>query len=158
MKTRLDINNFVQQTTVLSCSQFTRCIHLSKRKAEINKKNSGRSFCVSKKICVLQAYFTSKSWRQIWWCVKYLLSILFISVFIIKPKVWGEQCYACVSVFYNTDLEQDLFFLALFKPIILQFFTILQDKLRSFNIQDDRSTRFLWAKNYRIDRIIKRFH
>ena len=121
MKTRLDINNFVQHTTVLSCSQFTRCIHLSKRKAKINKKNSGRSFCVSKKICVLQVYFTSKSWRQIWWCVKYLLSILFISVFIIKPKVWGEQCYACVSVFYHIDLEQDLFFLALFKPIILSF-------------------------------------
>ena len=50
------------------CSQFTRCIPLSKRKAKIKKK-LGRSFCVSKKICVRQVYFTSKSWRQIWWCV-----------------------------------------------------------------------------------------
>ena len=31
-----------------------------------------------------------------------------------------------------TDLGQN-FFLALFKPIILQFFTILEDKLHSFN-------------------------
>ena len=30
--------------------------------------------------------------------------------------------------FYHTDLGQNLFFFALFKPIILQFFTILQDK------------------------------
>ena len=43
--------------------------------------------------------------------------------------IWGKQCYACVPVFDHTDLEQNLFFLALFKPIILQFFTILQDKL-----------------------------
>ena len=82
-----------------------------------------------------------------------LLNILFISVFI--HKVWGKQCYACVPVFFlfHTDLEQNrqkLFLLALLKPIILQFFTILQDKLRSFNIQDDRSTRFLWVKIYRI--------
>ena len=41
--------------------------------------------------------------------------------------IWGKQCYACVPVFDHTDLEQNLFFLALFKPIILQFFTILQD-------------------------------
>ena len=47
---------------------------------------------------------------------------------------------------------------SLFKPIILQFFTILQDKLRSFNIQDDQSTRFLCTTNYSIDYIIKRFH
>ena len=51
-----------------------------------------------------------------------------------------------------------LFFFALFKPIILQFFTILQDKLPSFNIQDDKSTRFLCTTNYSIDHIIKRFH
>ena len=50
---------------------------------------------------------------------------------------------------YHTDLEQNWFF-ALFKPIILQFFTILQDKLRSFNI--------VCTTNYRMDYIIKRFH
>ena len=39
-------------------------------------------------------------------------------LYIIKQKVWGKQCHACVPpVFYHTDLEQDLFFLALFKPI-----------------------------------------
>ena len=52
--------------------------------------------------------------------------------------------------FLYTNVEHNLFFLALFKPIILQFFTILQDKLHSLNIQDDLSTRFLWAKNYRL--------
>ena len=142
----------MQHTTVLGCSQFTRCIPLPKRKAKIEKKKWGRSFGVSKKICVLQVYFTSKSWRQIWWCVNQYFKYIFYHT------IWGKQCYACVLVFDHTDLEQNLFFLALFKPIILQFFTILQDKLRSFNIQDDRSTRFLWAKNYRIDHIIKRFH
>ena len=60
--------------------------------------------------------------------------------------------------FNHTDLGQNLFFFALFKPIILQFFTILQDKLLSFNIQDDRSTRFLCTTNCSIDHIIKRFH
>ena len=33
----------------------------------------------------------------------------------------------------HTDLGQNLFFFALFKPIILQFFTILQENLPSFN-------------------------
>ena len=60
--------------------------------------------------------------------------------------------------FNHTDLEQNLFFFALFKPIILQFFTILQDKLYSFNIQDDQSTCFLCTINYSVDHIIKRFH
>ena len=59
--------------------------------------------------------------------------------------------------FNQTNLGQNLFFFALFKPILLQFFTILQDKLHSFNIQDDRSTRFLCTTNYSIDHIIKRF-
>ena len=59
--------------------------------------------------------------------------------------------------FYHTDLGQNLFVFILFKPIILQFFTFLQDKLHSFNIQGDRSTRFFGTTNYRIDRIIKRF-
>ena len=40
----------------------------------------------------------------------------------------------------------------------MQFFTILQDRLHSFNIQDDRSTRFFCKTNYRIDHIIKSFH
>ena len=59
--------------------------------------------------------------------------------------------------FNHTDLGQNLFFFALFKPIILQFFTTLQDKLHSFNMQDDQSTRFLCTTNHSIDNIIKRF-
>ena len=40
----------------------------------------------------------------------------------------------------------------------MQFFTVLQDKLHSFNIQGDRSTGFLCTANCRIDHITKRFH
>ena len=53
-------------------------------------------------------------------------------------------------IFY-TDLGQILLFFALFKPTLLQFFTILLDKLNSFNIQDDRSTRFLCTKNIELN-------
>ena len=35
---------------------------------------------------------------------------------------------------------------------------ILQDKLHSFNIQDDRSTRFPCTTNYKNNNIIKRFY
>ena len=72
-------HNFMQHMKVLGCSQFTRCIPLSKRKA---KKKSGRSFCVSKKISVLQVYFTSKSQRQIQWCVNQYFKYTFFSVFL----------------------------------------------------------------------------
>ena len=63
----------------------------------------------------------------------------------------------CLFFIIQTS-DRILFFFALFKPIILQFFTILQYKLHSFNIQDDQSTRFLCTTNYSIDHIIKRFH
>ena len=74
-------HNFMQHTRVLGCSQFTRCIPLSKKKAKIKKKSAGRSFCVSRKICVLQVYFTRKSWRQIWWCVSQSLKYTFYQCF-----------------------------------------------------------------------------
>ena len=121
-------HNFMQHTRVLGCSQFTRCIPLSKRKAKIKKKDQAGLSVFRKRflICVLQVYFTSKSWRQIWWCVNQYFKYIF------HHTIWGKQCYACVLVFDHTDLEQNLFFLALFKPIILHFFTILRDKLRSF--------------------------
>ena len=77
--TTLQERLWMQHTIVLGCSQFTRCIPLSKRKAKIKK--SGRSFCVSKKICVLQVYFTSKSWRQIWWCVNQSFKYTFYQCF-----------------------------------------------------------------------------
>ena len=70
---------FMKHTIVLCCSQFTSCIPLSKRKAKIKK--SGRSFCVSKKICVRQVYFTSKSWQQIWWCVNQPFKYTFYQCF-----------------------------------------------------------------------------
>ena len=73
-------HSFMQHTRVLGCSQFTRCIPLSKSKATIIKK-SGRSFCVSKKVCVLQVYFTSKSWRQILWCVNQSVKYTFYQCF-----------------------------------------------------------------------------
>ena len=53
--------NFMKHTIVLGGSQFTRSIPLSKREAKIKK--SDQIFCVRK------VYFTSKSWRQIWWRV-----------------------------------------------------------------------------------------
>ena len=64
-------HNFMQHTRVLSCrGPVAANLHfafLSKRKGKIKKNQAG--LFVSKKICVLQVYFTSKSWRQIWWCV-----------------------------------------------------------------------------------------
>ena len=117
----------------------TRSIPLSKREAKI--KN--------------QVYeLTSKSWRRIWWRVNQPFNI-FKHTF--SHHVSGKQHYEAL-LFYHTDLGQNLFFFALFKPIILQFFTILQDQLHSFNIQDDQSRRFLCTANYSIDHIIKRFH
>ena len=52
---------FMKHTIVLGGSQFTGCIPLSLKGSQ-NKK-SGRIFYVR------QVYFTSKSWRQIWWRV-----------------------------------------------------------------------------------------
>ena len=44
-------------------------------------------------------------------------------------------------------------------PDRMQFFTILQDQLHSFNRQADWSTHFLCTKSYRIEyHLIKRFH
>ena len=64
----------------------------------------------------------------------------------------------CFFIIQTSD--RIFFFFALFKPIILPFCSILQDKLHSFKyyIQDDRSTRFFCTTNYSIDHIIKRFH
>ena len=84
-------HNFMQHMKVLGCSQFTRCIPLSKRKAKIKKKDQAGLSVFRKRflICVLQVYFTSKSWRQIWWCVKQSFKYTFYQCFlyIINPKV-----------------------------------------------------------------------
>ena len=42
-------HNFMQHTRVLGCSQFTRCIPLSKRKAKIIKKNQTGLFVFRKR-------------------------------------------------------------------------------------------------------------
>ena len=105
-------------------------LHSSVYKRGQNKK-SGRIFCVR------QVYFTSKSWRRIWWRVNQPFKRTF------PHHVSGKQYYEALS--HHTDLGQNL------KPIILQFFTILQEKLHSFNIHDDQSTRFLCTTNYSIE-------
>ena len=103
-------SSFMKHTIVLGGSQFTRCIPLSKRVAKIkNQAGSG--------------HFASKSWRQIWWRVN-------------QPFITSEVNSTVRRCSFNhTDLGQNLVFFALFKPMILQFFTILLDKLHSFNIQ-----------------------
>ena len=52
-------------------------------KGRPKKKKTGRSFCVSKTNCVLQVYFRSKSWRQIWWCVNQHFEYTFYQCFYI---------------------------------------------------------------------------
>ena len=83
------------------------------------ENKSGRFFCVR------QVYFT-KSCQQIWGCVNQPF-ILFIH------HIWGETVQSgAVFIIQTSDR--------------MQYFTILQYKLHSFNIQDDRSTRGLLAK------------
>ena len=119
----------MKYTMVLGSSQFTRCIPLPKREAKI--KNQAGFFVFDK--FTLQVNLGNKSGGG-------LTSLLNIYFFFITSEV--NSTMRCCS-FCHTDLRQNLFFFALFKPIILQFFTILRDKLHSFNIRDDRSTHFL---------------
>ena len=82
-------------------------------------KKSGRIFCVR------QVYFT-KSCQQIWVSVN--------QPFIpFKHHIWGETVL-WGNVFITQTSDR------------MQCFTLLQYKLHSFNIQDDRSTRGLLAK------------
>ena len=83
------------------------------------ENKSGRIFCVR------QVYFT-KSCQQIWVRVNQPF-IPFIH------HIWGETVlWGTVFIIQTSDR--------------MQYFTILQYKLHSFNIQDDRSTRGLLAK------------
>ena len=97
-------------TIALGGRQFTRCFPLSKREAKI--KNQTGYFSVR------QLYRTSISWRRIWRRVNQPFKHTF------SHHVSGKRYYE--ALFYHTDLGQNLFF---FCPIILQFFTILQDNL-----------------------------
>ena len=77
------------------------------------ENKSGRIFCVR------QVYFT-KSCQQVWERVNQPF-ILFIH------HIWGETVtWGAVFIIQTSDR--------------MQYFTILQYKLHSFNIQDDRST------------------
>ena len=83
------------------------------------ENKSGRIFWIR------QVYFT-KSCQQIWGRVNQPI-ILFIH------HIWGETVlWGTVFIIQTSDR--------------MQYFTILQYKLHSFNIQDDRSTRGLLAK------------
>ena len=83
------------------------------------ENKSGRIFCVR------QVYFT-KSCQQVWGRVNQPF-ILFIH------HIWGETVpWGAVFIIQTSDR--------------MQYFTILQYKLHSFNIQDDRSTRGLLPK------------
>ena len=68
--------------------------------------------------------------------------------------LWGKHNYQALFVFRPRTEFMSHFFSILI--IILFFFyrIILQDKLHSFNIQDDRSTRFPCTTNYK-NNIIK---
>ena len=77
-------------------------------------------------------------------------------------QIWWRVNQAFITFLYITS-EVNRYYEGLFlsyRPRTgMQFFTILQDKLHSSNIQNDRRTRFLYTTNlYRIDHIIKRFH
>ena len=108
----------MKHTIVLGGRQFRRSILLSKREA---KMKSQAGFSVFDK-------FTSKSWRQIWWRVNQP----FKHPFFIRSEV--NSTMRCSFFFYHTDLGHNLFFFALFKPIILQVFTIWQDKYCTHSI------------------------
>ena len=122
---------------VLGGSQLTRCIPLSKREAKI--KNEAGFFVFNK--FSLQVNLGDESGGV----YTSLLNILFL--------ITSQVNSTMRPFFYHADLGENLFFSALVKPIILKFFTILQDKLHSFNIKDDQSTRFLRTTNYSIDYI-----
>ena len=92
--------NFMKHTIVLGGSQFTCSIPLSnKREAKIKK--------IRPDFCVRQVYFTSKSWRQIWWRVNQPFKHTFFH------HVWGKQYYEALF-FFNFNFN---FFLS-YRPRI----------------------------------------
>ena len=85
------------------------------------ENKSGRIFCVR------QVYFI-KSCQPIWWRVTSLL------YFYTSHLSWNSILWGTVFTIQASDRMQ------------LLYFTILQDKLHSFNIQDDGSTFGLLAR------------
>ena len=65
----------------------------------------------------------------------------------------------CSFFFYHTDLGHNLFFFALFKPIILQVFTIWQDKYCTHSISRTIEARAGFAQQIiALTTLLKRFH
>ena len=68
-------HNFMQHTRVLGCrgpvAANLQVAFLCLKGRPKQKKDQAGLFVFRKRflICVLQVYFTSKSWRQMWWCV-----------------------------------------------------------------------------------------
>ena len=101
-------------------SHLRAIMALDHRKIKLGlEKNQVKFFCVR------QVYFT-KSSQQIWVRVNQPF-IPFIHHIWDETVLWGT-----VFIIQTSDR--------------MQYFTILQQKLHSFNIQDDRSTRGLLAK------------
>ena len=79
--------------------------------------------------CVRQVYFT-KSYQQVWGRVNQPFTLLI-------HHIWGETVpLGAVFIIQTSDR--------------MQYFIIVQYKLHSFNIQDDRNTRALLAKPLKI--------
>ena len=88
------------------------------------ENKSGRFFCV-------RQVYVIKSCQPIRWRGTSLLYFLYIASEL--------KQYTMRRCFYHTGLRQNA----------ILYFTILQDKLHSFNIQDDRSTRGLLARAFK---------
>ena len=100
-------------------SHLTAIRALDHRRLIRSGKKSGRIFCVR------QVYFT-KSCQQIWMRVNQPFTPFI-------HHIWGETVL-WGTVFIKKTLDR------------MEYFKILQYKLHSFNIQDDRSMRGLLAK------------
>ena len=114
-------------------------------------KNQAEFFCVAR----------YKFTLQIWQRVKklfYITSEVILRQFCLE-LILNKTIRRCLV--YLSDLEQNLryFSLPYFTHNSAVFYRIiLQDKLHSFNIKDDRSTRFPSTTNYKNDNNITRFY
>ena len=98
---------------------------------------------------------------------------LSVSLYLKERPKWKirSDLFTCGSLQFQLGARKPAFvcfqtsdrFYVIFFPIlimILKFFNgiILQDKLHSFSVQDDRNTRFPSTTNYKNNNIIKRFY
>ena len=90
------------------------------------ENKSGRVFCF-RQVCLI------KSCQPIWWRVTILLYFLYIT-----SELKQYTMRRCFTIQASDRMQ-----------LFLLYFTILQDKLHSFNIQDDRSSRGLLARAFK---------